>query len=767
MTTAPAPAPTRTPTAPRDPADPAAPAELAGDGTQRPWVGRPVDRLDGLAKATGAATFSGEYQLPDVTHGVIVHATVARGRLRAIDAARAEAHPGVVAVITHLNAPRLKPAPTRPSLLDLSTMVAGTRVAYLNTDEVFYDGQPVAVVVGETLEAAQYAAALVRVDYDVLPSRVAFEQELDRAEPVKQSLGMPTVAGSKGDAAAALAAAPHRVDLRFTTPTQNHNAMEPHATTAVWDGDRVTVWDGAQNVDWFRKHLALRFDVPLDHVTVVAPFVGGGFGGKGSLWSGTLLTVLAARATGRAVRLALSREAVYRTVGGRTPSAQRVALGATADGRLTAIVHESTIRSSPVGGGMEQVVASSGDFYAAPNITLRSAAVELDLVPNTAMRAPGEAIGSFGMESAMDQLAHQLGLDPVELRLRNEPTTSPLHGRRFSHRRVAQVIERGAGEFGWPQRRPEGPTRHAPQVDEAGRLVGYGMAVAYHPAWVFPANVTLRLDATGTALLRCGFHEMGMGTATVQSQLVADVLHVPLSAVSVDYGESSLPVSPGAGGSAQSASIAAAITEAGTRIRRRIARLKPHPGESPAQTLARSGLDHVEVQVGHDTGVGAAAQQVRFIAGVLRDQRRWVRAASGAHFCEVRVDPDTGETRVARWVAAFDIGRVLNAKTAASQLRGGIVMGLGLALMEETLVDPRTGRIMSAGLVDYHVPVHADVPDIEIHLLDDPDPSMPAGVLGAGEVGITGVGAAVANAIHDATGRRVTDLPITLDKVVG
>ncbi len=759
MTTAPA--PTRIPTAP---AAPAAPVTSPAKGGS-PWVGRPVDRLDGPAKATGAATFSGEYQVPDVTHGVIVHATVARGRVSAIDTAQAEAHPGIVAVITHLNAPRIKPAPTRPNLLDLSTMVAGTRVAYLNTDEVFYDGQPVAVVVGETLEAAQYAASLVRVDYDVLPSRVAFEQELGHAEPVKQSLGMPTVAGSKGDADAALAAAPHRVDLRFTTPTQNHNAMEPHTTTAVWDGDRVTVWDGAQNVDWFRKHLALRFDVPLAHVTVVAPFVGGGFGGKGSVWSGTLLTVMAARVTGRPVRMALSREAVYRTVGGRTPSAQRVALGATADGRLTAIIHESTIRSSPVGGAMEQVVASSGDVYAAPNIALRSAVVELDLVPNTAMRAPGEAIGSFGMESAMDQLAHELGLDPVELRLRNEPTTSPLHRRAFSHRRVAQVIERGAHEFGWREMRLG--DRHGPQVDESGRLVGYGMAVAYHPAWVFPANLTLRLDATGTALLRCGFHEMGMGTATVQSQLVADALHVPLSAVRVEYGDSSLPVAPGAGGSAQSASIAASITDAAARIRRSIARLKPQPGESPAETLARSGRDHIEVRVGSDTGVGATAQQVRFIAGFLRDQRRWVRAASGAHFCEVRVDPDTGETRVARWVGAFDIGRVLNAKTAGSQLRGGIVMGLGLALMEETLVDPRTGRIMSAGLVDYHVPVHADVPDIEIHLLDDPDPSMPAGVLGAGEVGITGVGAAVANAIHDATGRRVTHLPITLDTVVG
>ena len=272
-----------------------------------PWVGRPLDRADGTAKATGSATFSAEYQVPELAHAVLVHATVARGRIRRIDTARAEAHPGVVAVLTHLNAPKLVPASNRTNLMDLSTMVIGSRVPYLNTDEVFYDGQPVAVVVAERVEAAQYAASLVEVDYVELPAHVDFAAEQGRAKPVSQSLGMPTMSGRKGDAQAALATAPHRVDLRFTTPTQNHNAMEPHATTAVWDGDSLTVWDAAQNIDWFRKHLALRFDVPLEKVRVLAPFVGGGFGAKGFVWSGTLLTVMAARVTGRPVRMALTR----------------------------------------------------------------------------------------------------------------------------------------------------------------------------------------------------------------------------------------------------------------------------------------------------------------------------------------------------------------------------------------------------------------------------------------------------------------------------
>jgi xanthine dehydrogenase YagR molybdenum-binding subunit len=743
------------------PASTTAPARIPERTASRaeagPWVGRPLDRSDGLAKATGAATFSAEYQVPDIAHAVLVHATVAWGRIRSIDTARAEAHLGVVAVLTHLNAPRMVPAPSRTNLMDLSTMVVGSRVPYLNTEEVYYDGQPVAVVVADRLEAAQYAASLVRVDYEERSARLSFSAELKEATPVKQSLGMPTMAGRKGDADAALASAAHRVDLHFTTPAQNQNAMEPHATTAVWDGDQLTVWDSTQHIDWVRKHLALRFRLPVEQVRVMAPFVGGGFGGKGRVWSVTLLAVMAARATGRPVRLALTREGVHRTVGGRTPTAQRVALGAGADGRLTALVHEAVIRSSPMGGHAEQVVGATGDLYDAPAIALRTSMVELDLVPNTAMRAPGEAVGSFAVESAMDQLASDLGLDPVDLRLRNEPETSPMHGRAYSHRRVRDVMALGAREFGWGQ-------RTSAQTDST--LVGYGMALAYHPSWVFTANLTLRLDADGTALLRCGSHEIGTGTATAHAQVVADELDLPYEAVSVEYGDSDLPISPGAGGSGQSASIVDSIVTAAERIRRQVRRWGGRPGEPLAAALARTRHDSVEVSVGSDFGWRAMAGQARFIARTLRDQRRWVRAATGAHFCEVHVDRDTGEVRVTRWVGAFDVGRVLNAKTVASQLRGGIVMGLGMALTEETLVDPRTGRIMSASLADYHVPVHADVPDIAIHVLDDPDPSMPKGVVGAGEVGITGVGAAVANAVYDATGTRVTDLPITLDKLI-
>lgn len=409
------------------------------------------------------------------------------------------------------------------------------------------------------------------------------------------------------------------------------------------------------------------------------------------------------------------------------------------------------------------------------------------MLSNATMRAPGEAIGTFAVEAAMDELAYRLGLDPIELRMRNEPERNPIDGKRFSHRMLREAYALGADRFGWRDRTPE------PGSMRDGRwLVGMGVATAYHPAWLFWGDITVRLSADGTVLVRCGFQEMGMGGATAHAQIAADAIGVPVGAVRVEYGDTDLPPGPPAGGSGQTAAVAAALLEAVDKLKRSLltmARRSPgsplrglrprdvvardgglHPvagtGESYTAILARAGRDHAEAAVGSRSRVGQVAGQVRFMARFLRDRRRFVRAASGAQFCEVRVDPDTGEVRVTRWTAAFDVGRVINAKTVASQLRGGIVMGIGMALSEATLVDPRTGRIMNPSLSEYHVPVHADVPPIDVHWLDDPDPTMPLGLVGVGEVGITGVAAAVANAVHHATGRRVRDLPITLDKLL-
>ncbi|WP_248966127.1 xanthine dehydrogenase family protein molybdopterin-binding subunit [Sphaerisporangium perillae] len=748
-------------------------------------VGKPIDRVDGGAKTSGAARYAAEYPYPGLAYAALVHSTVARGRITGIETAGAAAVPGVLAVITHENAPAMKPAPPM-SVLNLSSLATGTRVNYLNTDEVHWNGQPVAVVVAETQDAALHAATLVRVTYEEFAATVGFTAEEPNAKPQKSDM-LQSGSASKGDAEAALAAAPVSVDLRFTTPQHNHNAIEPHATTAVWDGDRLTVHEGTQNVAWVRDHLAARFGIPAGSIRVISPYVGGAFGGKTMVWAGTILTVLAARVTGRPVRMMLTREGVYRTVGGRTPSAQRVALGAGADGRLTSLIHTSVTQVGRVGGGPEQVTSQSRHLYDAGAILVRQSLVELDTLSNTIMRAPGESIGTFALEAAVDELAYKLDLDPIEFRMRNEPERNPIDGKRFAHRMLREAYALGAERFGWSARTPE------PGSMRDGRwLVGMGVASAYHPSWQLPANVTVRLSADGTVLVRCGFHEMGMGGATAQAQIAADALGVPFEAVRVEYGDSVLPTGPGAGGSGQTASVAASLLTACEKLKRSMLALarrssgsplrgrrlnglrardgglwtEPGPGETYAAILARAGRPHLEVAVGSDTRVGAMVGQARFMAKFLRDRRRWMKAACGAQFCEVRVDPDTGEVRVSRWVGAFDVGTVINAKTAAAQLRGGIVMGIGMALSEETLVDPRNGRIMNPGLGEYHVPVHADIPPIDVCYLGDPDPTMPLGLIGVGEVGITGVAAAIANAVHHATGRRVRDLPITLDKLL-
>jgi xanthine dehydrogenase YagR molybdenum-binding subunit len=751
-----------------------------------PVVGRPIDRVDGRAKTTGAARFSAEYPYADLAHAALVYATVSRGRITGIDTGAASAVDRVLSVITHLNAPPMKP-PRPVNYMNLSTLASGTSVNYLNTDEVHWNGQPVAVVVAETLDAAQEAARLVSVSYEELPAAVDFAAEESNATRQKNT-PMDSGGAKKGDAEAALAAAPVSVDLRFTTPGHNHNALEPHATTAAWDGDRLVVHEGTQNVAWVRDQLAWRFDVPAAAVRVISPYVGGAFGGKTTIWAGTVLTVLAARVTGRPVRMMLTREGVYRTVGGRTPSTQRVAIGAETDGSMTALIHTSVTQVGRAGGGPEQVTSQSRHLYDAKNILVQQHQVTLDTLPNTFMRAPGESIGTFALEAAVDELAYELGIDPIELRMRNEPERNPIDGKRFAHRALREAYARGAELFGWSAR-----TSQPGSMRDGRWLVGMGVASAYHPAWQLAANVAVRLAADGSVLVRCGFHEMGMGGATAQAQIAADALGVPFEAVTVEYGDSALPTGPGAGGSGQTASVAASLLEACDKLKRSVLALAARSAESPLRgqrlsdvrardaglyrtddargesyvaILGRAAQVSVDAAVGSDTRLGSIVGQARFLTRFLLDNRRWTKAAAGAQFCEVRVDPDTGEVRVSRWLGMFDVGTVINAKTASSQLRGGIVMGIGMALQEESLVDRRTGRIMNANLAEYHVPVHADIPPIDVFYLGDPDPTMPLGLIGIGEVSITGVAAAIANAVHHATGKRVRDLPITLDKLL-
>lgn len=725
-------------------------------------VGRSIDRRDGHAKVTGAALFSAEHRYPNLTYATMVHASIARGTIAAIETATAAAIPGVLAVLTHLNAPRIRPERKSNIVRDLGPSVSGTTVNYLNTDQVFWDGQPIAVVVAETSSAADEAARLVTVTYDMLPARVDFAAEQRRATVAKDDLMFAGTA-KKGEAEAALAAAEVSVDLRYTTPGLQHNAIEPHATIAVWDGDHLTVHDTTQAIDQSHRYLAWRLGVPASHVRVRAEFVGGAFGGKFAVWPGTVIAAMAEEAVGRPVRLALSRKAVNRAAGGRTASTNRIALGATRDGRLTALIQDSITRIGAVGGLLEATSSPARHLYAAKNMLTRQNLAEMNLLPNTWLRAPGEAIGSFVLESAMDELAHKLSMDPIALRMRNEPATDPTGGRKFSHRMLREAFESGAARFGWADRDPE------PRSMRDGEwLVGIGTATAYHPVLRLIADVTVRLNDDGTALVRCGFHEMGMGAATAQAQIAADALGIAYENVRVEYGDSALPTGPMAGNSNQTATVATSVLAACAELTRKVAALARRTGttgQDPAASLRAARTPFLEASVGSTSPLGALRSQGRFLATYLKDSR-WSKAARGAQFCEVRVNADTGELRISRWLGMFDVGRVINPKTAASQLRGAIVMGIGMALSEQTLIDPRNGRNMSVGLDSYYVPVHADIPPIDVAWLDQPDPTMPLGIIGLGEVGMTGAAAAIANAGFHATGRRVRDLPITLDKLL-
>ncbi|MEH0549146.1 xanthine dehydrogenase family protein molybdopterin-binding subunit [Streptomyces sp. B21-105] len=725
-------------------------------------VGRPVDRRDGHAKVTGTALFSAEHRYPNLTYATMVHATIARGTITGIDTAAAAAVPGVLAVLTHLNAPRIRPVRKANIIRDLGPSISGTAVDYLNTDQVFWDGQPIAVVIAENSAAANEAAPLVTMTYREVPARVDFAVEQKNATVAKGDLTFAGVA-KKGDADAALATAEVSVDLHYTTPGLQHNAIEPHATTASWDGGHLTVHDTTQSTDQTHKYLAWRFGVPASHVRVRAEFVGGAFGGKFAVWPGTVIAAMAAKAVGRPVRLALSRKAVSWSAGGRTASSNRIALGATRDGQLTALIQDSITRTGSVGGLLEATSSPARHLYGADNVLTRQNLAEMDLLPNTSLRAPGEAIGSFVLESAMDELAYELAMDPIALRMRNEPKTDPTGGKKFSQRMLREAFQTGAERFGWANRDPR------PRSMRDGEwLVGMGTAAAYHPAVRLTADVKVRLSDDGTALVQCSFHEMGMGAATVQAQITADALGIGYEKVRVEYGDTALPPGPMAGNSNQTATVATSVLAACAELTRKVtalARRTGTTGQEPATTLRAAHIPFLEASVGSTTRLGALRSQGRFLTTFLKDQR-WSKAARGAQFCEVRVNADTGELRISRWLGMFDVGHVINPKTAASQLRGSIVMGIGMALSEQTLIDPRNGRTMSAGLDSYYLPVHADIPPIDVAWLNEPDKTMPLGIIGLGEVGVTGVAAAIANAVFHATGRRVRDLPISLDKTL-
>lgn len=730
-------------------------------------TGQPMDRVDGRLKVTGKALYAAEYNPPNMVYGVIVQSTVPRGTVLRMQTSEAEQAPGVLAVLTPRNTPKL------PGLERYSAMPFLPKPLAMQDSEVLYNGQPIALVVADTFERATYAASLVRTTYTDKPAKLNLEAELANSQPAPGTFGPPP-GHTRGDVEKALKAAPTRVEATYVTPTEHHNPMEPHATIAVWDSpEHLTIYDANQGVHFMRQFTSMLLGMKPENIHVISRYVGGGFGCKALPWPHVVLSILAAKQVGRPVKLVLSRRQMFSMVGYRPMTLQKVELAADAKGKLTGIRHTGYSELSEQDTFTEPFTSTSSALYACPNVTTSQRVVRLSTAAPTFMRAPGEATGTYALESAMDELAYALKMDPLELRRINHADVDPEDGKPWSSKSLLECYRWGAERFGW-HKRPLQPR----SMKDGHVLVGWGMATATFPAMRNPASAVARVLADGTAVVQCAAADIGTGAYTIFTQVAADALGLPPDKVRMEMGDTDLPPGPLAGGSATTASATPAIQAAGADVRRKLVQLavadKQSPlhgltekdvdvdggrlvsrkdakkGETYAQLLARQGLPHVE-------GKGDAAPNEA-------DGKKYGMHSFGAHFVEVRVDEALGTVRVSRIVTAMGAGRILNAKTARSQIMGGVIFGLGMALTEETLRDPRTGRVMTADLAEYHVPVQADVPDIDVHFVEENDPIVPS--KGIGEIGTTGVAAAVANAVFHATGKRVRDLPLTLDKLL-
>lgn len=697
----------------------------------RTLVGSPVDRIDGPEKVTGTAQYAADAPVANALHAVLVQSTISRGRIRTVDEDDARAIPGVVEILTYRNAPRVEPTGFN---FAIPTTYVEAGLQPLQGPEVVYWGQHVAVAIATTLEAARRAAGALRIAYDEEPALLTLDAARDRRERVEQWFGSP-VNVERGDLDAALATADVAVDAVYTTPDETHNPLEPCATVAQWDGDRLTVYDPSQYVIGTRNTLAHFFGLPPEHVHVIAPFVGGGFGAKGWTWPHTVIAAMAAKATGRPVKLVLDRSQSFSSSGHRSQTEQRMRLAGMRDGRITGIGHDVLTVTGRVGDWQEACGRISPWLYDVPNVRVTHHTVRIDIATPTAMRGPGEAPGTFALESAVDEFAAALEIDPLELRVRNHAERDPASGKPYSSKHLLACYREGARRFGWERRAPRPRA-----LREGDEWVGYGMASATFPAFSSTTEARARVEAPGRVSVASATHDLGTGMYTIIAQVAAQTLGLPLDHIDVRIGDSGLPRAPVAGGSQSTASVAPAVADACRKL------------------LAATG-GALEASVVGTEAIGIARDDY--------DEEHYEFHSFGAQFCEVRVDSDLARVRVTRWVGVFDAGRIVNPKTARSQLAGGIIMGLGMALNEETVRDPRSGALVGNNLAEYRIPVNADIPPIEIGFIEEPDLHLnPLGVRGLGEIGITGVAAAVANAIYHAVGTRVRDLPILPEKLL-
>ncbi len=709
-------------------------------------VGQPLDRIDGPLKTTGQAPYAYEQHeaAPNAAYGYVIGAAIPKGRIRAIDSAAARKAPGVLAIVTYENAGRLG-----KGKFNTAHLVAGPEVQHYH--------QAVALVVAETFEQARAAAALVRVDYEAASGAFDLKAAMTAAKPVKS--------GNKdedrtGNFESAFASAPVKLDATYSTPDQSHAMMEPFASIASWTGDQLTVWISNQMIDWTRTDLATTLGMPKKKVRLLSPYIGGGFGGKLFLRSETVLAALGAKAVKRPVKVTLQRPLIANNTTHRPATIQRIRIGASREGRITAIAHESW-SGDLAGGGPEAAVAQTRLLYAGANRLTRMMLATLDLPEGNAMRAPGEAPGLMALEVAIDEMAEKLKMDPVTFRVLNDTTVDPGHrDRKFSQRRLVECLRQGARQFGWDQRSGQ------PGARRDGRwLVGMGVAAAFRNNIVLKSGARVRLEPDGTVTVETDMTDIGTGSYTIIAQTAAEMLGVAVERVKVRLGDSAFPVSAGSGGQFGANSATSGVYAACVRLREQIARqagLDPAAAEFSGGQVRASGKT-VSLSTVAASGAITAEDSIEF--GDL--DKKFQQSTFGAHFVEVGVDVATGEVRVRRMLAVCAAGRILNPKTARSQVIGAMTMGVGGALMEHLVVDRRLGFFVNHDLAGYEVPVHADIPHQEVIFLDETDPmSSPMKAKGIGELGLCGVGAAVANAIHNATGIRTRDYPVTLDKLL-
>ncbi|EOU9603989.1 aldehyde oxidoreductase molybdenum-binding subunit PaoC [Cronobacter dublinensis] len=712
---------------------------------QQNVVGQPRDRIDGPLKTSGQATYAYEWhdEAPNAAYGHVVGSAIAKGRITAMDTGAAEQAPGVLAVITAQNA-----GPLGKGDMNAATLLGGPEIEHYH--------QAIAVVVAETFEQARAAAGLITVTYEETPGAY----DLAKEKPSVTTPPDDTPDKTVGDFGSAFNQAEVQFDATYTTPDQSHMAMEPHASMAAWEGDKLTLWTSSQMINWWRGDLAKTLNIPLENIRVRSPYIGGGFGSKLFLRSDAVLAALGARAVQRPVKVMLPRPFIPNNTTHRPATIQRVRLGARRDGRLTAIAHESWSGNLP-GGPTETATNQTELLYAGANRHTGLRLAELDLPEGNSMRAPGEAPGMMVLEIAIDEMAEKLGMDPVEFRIINDTQVDPAHPERFfSRRQLVECLRTGAAHFGWQQRNPV-----PGQVREGDWLVGHGMAAGFRNNLVTKSGARVHLDAQGLVTVETDMTDIGTGSYTIIAQTAAEMMGVPLESVTVRLGDSDYPISSGSGGQWGANSATAGVYAACVKLREAAAKrlgFDPNSAEFVDGQIRGEGTRVPLAQAAAD-GTLTAEDTMEY--GAL--DKQFQQSTFAGHFVEVAVEANTGEVRVRRMLAVCAAGRILNPKTARSQVIGAMTMGLGGALMEELFVDTRRGFFVNHDMALYEVPVHADVPRQEVIFLEDTDPvSSPMKAKGVGELGLCGVSAAIANAIYNATGVRVREYPITLDKLL-